>query len=80
MFICKLESLDKSEGLINRTANRKIIDCYLPQDPLVINDEQTPFNKKEKRQTALKLNTAFERQWVSKTEVQYSITALNCVI
>lgn len=42
MFICKLEGLDKSEGFINRSANRKIIDCYLPQDPLLINYEQTP--------------------------------------
>lgn len=41
MFICKLEGLDKSEGFINRTANRKIIDRYLPQDPLLINYEQT---------------------------------------
>ena len=42
MFICKLEGLHKPEGLINRTANRKIIDYYLPQDPLLINYEQTP--------------------------------------
>lgn len=60
MFICKLEGLDKSEGFINRTANRKIIDCNLPQDPLVINYEQTPKNKKKKK-PVLKLSIAFER-------------------
>lgn len=58
MFICKLEGLDKSEGFINRAANRKIIDCNLPQDPLLINYEQTPKNKQK---PALKSSTAFER-------------------
>lgn len=42
MLVCKLESLHKPEGFINTTANRKIIDCYLSQDPLLINYEQTP--------------------------------------
>lgn len=55
MFICKLEGLHKPEGLINRTANRKIIDCDLPQDPLLIDYEQTP------TKTDLKLNTDSDR-------------------
>lgn len=77
MFICKLEGLDKPEGFINRASNRKIIDCYLPQDPLVINYEQTP----KKIQTALKLNTAFQRLMRLKqvSMLLYTILAASCV-
>lgn len=64
MFICKLEGLHKPEGLINRTANRKIVDCYLPQDPLLINYEQTP------TKTDLKLNTGSNRSVWSKFQKQ----------
>lgn len=60
MLICKLEGLDKPEGFINRTANRKIIDCYLPQNSLLINYEQAP-KKRKKTKPAPKLNTALER-------------------
>lgn len=54
MLICELEGLDKSEGFINRAANREIIDCYLPQDPLLINYEQTPEDKRKKTVPKLK--------------------------
>lgn len=59
MFICKLEGLDKSEGFINRTANRKIIDRYLPQDPLLINYEQTSKKKKLKRPNSPQVKHSF---------------------
>ena len=41
IYLNKLESLDKSESLINTTANRKIIDGHLSDNSFWINDEQT---------------------------------------
>lgn len=79
MLICKLEGLDKPEGFINRTANRKIIDCYLPQNSLLINYEQAPKKRKktkpQKHQTSPKVKHSFR-----KTEVQYFIMAVSCDI
>ena len=41
IYLNKLESLDKSESLINTTANRKIIDGHLSDNSFWINNEQT---------------------------------------
>merc|ERR1719369_2024349 len=45
MFIRKLECLNKSQGFINISANRKIIDSDLPQGAVAVDDEETPEGK-----------------------------------
>ena len=46
MFISELESLDKSEGLINRSADRKVVHGDLAHDSLIVNNEQTSAKNK----------------------------------
>ena len=40
MFINKLEGLYESKNLINRATDGQIIDGYVPNDTIVINDEK----------------------------------------
>ena len=42
VFIDELESLHKSESLLNRPAYREVIDGHLAQNSFLVNDEQAP--------------------------------------
>lgn len=42
MFVSELKGLDQTQGLFNWAPNWEVIDGDLPQDALVVNDEQTP--------------------------------------
>ena len=42
MKVGVLERLDQTEDLVNRTSNRKIIDRYLTNNALAVDNEQTP--------------------------------------
>lgn len=42
VFLHKLESLDESQGFVNRSSHGQIVDRYLPNDTVGIDDEQTP--------------------------------------
>lgn len=41
VFVSELKGLDQTKGLLNGASNREVIDGDLPQDALVVNDEQT---------------------------------------
>lgn len=51
MFVGELKSLHQTQGLFNGTTNWEVIDGDLPQDALVIDDEQTPNIEETKRLT-----------------------------
>lgn len=42
MFIGELKGLDQTKGLLNRAPNREVIDGYLSQDTIGVNNEQAP--------------------------------------
>ena len=42
VLVCEPEGLQKPDGLINRSADGKVVDSDLPQDPLVVDDKRTP--------------------------------------
>lgn len=42
MFVSELKGLHQTQGLVNGASHRQIVDGDLPQDALVINDEEAP--------------------------------------
>lgn len=41
MLIGELECLYEAQSLVDRTSHRKIIDCYLAQNAVLVDDEQS---------------------------------------
>lgn len=42
MLVSELKGLDQAQGLLDRASNWEVVDGDLPQDALVVDDEQTP--------------------------------------
>ena len=47
MLVGELKGLDQTQGLLDRSSNREVVDGDLSQDALLVNDEQTPLIERE---------------------------------
>lgn len=47
MFVGELKGLHQAQSLVNRATNRQVVNGHLPQDALVIDDEEA--SEKEDR-------------------------------